>query len=339
MRVRAVVMNNHSFRIAFIAAIALLGGPFALSETWRIQPEEKMQAVSEKQQYLQAVTEIKQLVNEGKTRQIRQKTAKLKDLFPELATDEFDDFIQAELLLSKAKFKNAYNQYEKFLNSYPQSRFCRAALQREYQIGNAYLSGQKRPVLRVFKIKGYAQGKEIMQNIAERTGDDPIAQKAMLGIAESYRQRKLYEQQYLVLSEIYSYWPTGAIGKNTLLNMARCKHAAYKGPRFDDSNLRSAGTYYRRFTQQYPETTGQHKIDEKLTQIKEQLAYKKYKIAQYYQRTGNKQAANLYFRMVAEKFPRTTAGKLANQAMTEPTEEKKVNLWKKTIRKLQNKLL
>jgi outer membrane protein assembly factor BamD (BamD/ComL family) len=52
-----------------------------------------------------------------------------------------------------------------------------------------------------------------------------------------------------------------------------------------------------------------------LNQINEQLAYKQFSIGRYYQKTGNKQAANFYYRMVIDNWPESTAAKMTNEIL------------------------
>jgi hypothetical protein len=106
--------------------------------------------------------------------------------------------------------------------------------------------------------------------------------------------------------------------------MARCKHAAYKGPKYDASDLISARSYYEKFSLQYPEYAQQIGVDKILSQINEQLAYKQFTIGRYYQKTWGKQKdagaidpANLYYQMIIDDdtWHGTTAGKMADKML------------------------
>ncbi|HEW79915.1 MAG TPA: outer membrane protein assembly factor BamD [Phycisphaerales bacterium] len=89
--------------------------------------------------------------------------------------------------------------------------------------------------------------------------------------------------------------------------MARCQHAAYKGPKYDASELISAKSYYENFKLRYPKDAEKFDVDKKLKQISEQLAEKQFDIGQYYQRSGNNQSANFYYQMVVDNWPVSTA--------------------------------
>jgi outer membrane protein assembly factor BamD len=154
-----------------------------------------------------------------------------------------------------------------------------------------------------------------MERITDRAGDAPIAKKAAVAVAKSYENRRKFNGAYHKWSEVSSLWPTGPLGKDALLGMARCKHAAYIGPRYDASNLVSAKSYYENFRVRHPGDAAKIDVDGRLKQINEQLAYKQFSIGRYYQKTGNEQSANLYYRMVLRNWPDSTAAKMAKTAM------------------------
>ncbi len=298
------------------AVILLLSASLMFSaETWRLDQRGDWKAVSAEgeDKYLLAVAQIKKLVSTGQTEAVGKALAELKKDFPEIAGPDLDAFIEAENLFSEGKFTKAGRGYDKFLAAYPESKLYEAALDRQFAIATAFLAGHKRPILKVFNIKGYAEGERIMEKIGDRAGDAPIGMKAAVAIAQSLEKREKFAQAYDQWSHISSRWPTGQMGKQALLAMARCKHAAFRGPSYDDSNLISAKSYYEKFRLLYFKDAEEIDVDKILKQIDEQLAYKQFRIGEYYQKTGNKQSANLYYQMVIDNWPGSSAAKMANE--------------------------
>lgn len=179
-----------------------------------------------------------------------------------------------------------------------------------------------------------------MEKISDRTGDAPLAYNVLIAVAKSYEKRQKFNDAYLEWSLIASKWPTGQIGKEALLAMGRCKHADYRGPKYDASSLISAKSYYEDFKSRYSEEAKTYNIDEKLRQIKEQSGYKQFCIGQYYQKTDSLMPANSYYEMVMADWPDSTAAKMAKIAVEkEKTESKKEEKWQTQIMKKLEKLL
>jgi len=309
------------------AVISLLSASSIFSaETWHLEQGRQWKAVSAegKDKYLLAVAEIKKLVNTGQTEAVGRAIDKLKKDFPEIAGPDLDAFMKAEMLFCEGKFVKAVRGYDKFLAEFPESELYEAALDRQFSIATAFLAGQKKPIFKVFKIKGYAEGEKIMERIGDRAGDAPIGMKAAVAVAQSYERRKKFDEAYDEWSQISSRWPTGQMGKEALLAMARCKHAAHKGPEYDASNLISAKSYYEKFKLLHIKDAEEIDVDKILEQIDEQLAYKQFSIGEYYQKMGNKQSADFYYQIVVDNWPKSTAAKMVKEMMNKNLSGEKI---------------
>jgi len=294
----------------------VFGGSLACAaQTWRLEGDEDWKAVSadKRSRYILEVAKFKKLIELGRVKKAQESLTHLKAEFTELAGADFDAFVEAEMELASGRFGKAMKKYDQFLSAYPESAFYESVLQRQYSVGTAFLGGQKRRVLKAFKMKGYSQGVKIMQRIADRAGDAPIAKSAMVAIAEGYEKREKFIEAYETWQDISSRWPSGRIGKKSLLGMARSMHASYGGPKYDATSLISAKSYYQQYKLRYPEEATEIGISSKLKQIEEQIAYKQFTIGLFYQRTGSKQAANLYYQLVLDNWPNSTAAKMARE--------------------------
>jgi len=321
--------------IALAAMLVLSVCPFVPAG---IQPLEKGRdsgSVSQQNQdnYQLSVAQIKELVDTGQCKAALKAFKKLKTDFPEITTPDANDlglFIEAEILLCKGKLAKAARRYGKLLDQIPaESRFYKAALDRQFGIATAFLAGAKKPVLGIFKMKGYAEGVRIMEDISYRLAlDDPegMGQKAEIAVAISYQERKKFDEAFYRWAQIKDEHKTDQLGKEALLAMAQCKLAMYKGPGYDDSDLigrplnpssfyDSARGCYDEFKLKHPQDTEKFNIEQKIQEVDEKLASKQFKIGQYYQGTGNNLSANLYFQMVVDRWPQTVTAKIAEQML------------------------
>jgi outer membrane protein assembly factor BamD (BamD/ComL family) len=282
---------------------------------------------------LMTVARIGKLVDTGRCKEVQTAFDQLKADFPEIAgpnLNDLDGFIEAEILRCEGDYVKAAASYGRFMDHFPDSKFYDLALERQFQIAAAFLAGRKRRILGIFKIRGYAEGVRIMEAITYRkTLHDPdgIGTKAAVAVAQSYQERKKFDEAYYRWAEIHDQHSTNRLGKHALLEMAQCREALYKGDQYDTSDLigrplnpesyyNSARSCYQKFKQQYPEDADEYKIEQKLNEIDEQLARKQFEIGQYYQERGNVLSANLYYRMVVNRWPRTNTAALARQMLT-----------------------
>ena len=320
-----LIMPEYRMRFVILAvAVVLSAISTASAGTWRLEKGRDFKAVSADGQdkFLVAVADAKNFVNTGRTKAARKAYDAIKKDFPEIAGPDFDLFIKAEIYYCKVQFTKAIRNYDKLLTEYPKSGFREAALDREFAIATAYLAGKKKVLLGIIKIKGYAEGIKIMEKITDQVGlDTQMGIKASVAVAENYEQREMFNEAFLKWWEISLEWEMGPVGRDALLGMARCKHAVYNKPPeskrtfYDASSLSSAKSYYGRFKLLYPEDARKIGVDEILSKIDEQLAYKQLTIGRYYQRTGNRQSANLYYDMVVNNWPDTKAAEEAKEML------------------------
>lgn len=265
--------------------------------------------------YTLAVSNIKQLIVQGKHKEAAKALNELKVAFPEFAGEDFDAFVAAELLYARKKFIKASRKYEEFLDSYPDSKFYESAMEKQFSIADLFIKGHKRPVLGLRWFHAYEEADNIMHDIADRSGHAPIAKRALRTLAKGYQKRKKYADAYDVWAEIFSIWPTGDMRKESLLEMAHSLHSAWKGPKYDSTTLLLARSHYVEFKKKYPLDVDKYDINEKIKLVDEQLAYKELEIAKYYSRAELPLAAITYYEYTSVFWPETTAGKLAKEAI------------------------
>jgi outer membrane protein assembly factor BamD (BamD/ComL family) len=296
---------------------------FAAEQTWHLSGGQEWQQVSQESggDFMMAVAEAKQLVSTGKVNQAKKAFAKLKKDYPQIAGDDFDAFVKAELLYGQRKYVAASNAYDQFAEQFPESAFYQSALERQQQIATAFLAGQKRRVLKVFSISAYDEGGEIMNKIADRAGDAPIAQNALKTLAMSREKRGVYHEAYLTWADVSNRWPTGQVGKEALLGMARSLEKDYRGPKFDSKMLESSKSYYAEYQKRYPDAAAEIEVPQTLNRIDEKLAQKELAVGDYYARTSSIVAANLYYQRIVNDWPNSSAGKTAGQKLPEIKKE------------------
>lgn len=293
---------------------------FCAAETYHLDADNQWQNTdsSEEGRYLLSAAKLKQQLMSGSSNEALAALEQLKQEFPDLAGEQFDAYIEAELYYAQEQWYKAATMYTRFADTWPDSPLQSAALERVYSIATAYLQGQKRVYIKVLKLPAFDTGAELMHDLADRAGNAPIASRALTTLAENQEKKEKYLDAYQTWAEIADRWPTGPEGQQALLRMGQALHASYDGTEYDASVLESARTYFEDFISRYgKEKAGEFEIPEKLALINEQLAYKVYQMGFYYERTGSMEAAEMYYNKVLNEWPDSDAAKMATARFSE----------------------
>jgi outer membrane protein assembly factor BamD (BamD/ComL family) len=303
----------------WMVLLALLAACCWGAQTLRLDSQGQWQDLTSDPQghYILAISEVKQILDSGKKDQAVKALKQLKADFKTIAGPDLDAYIGAETLYAKGKWSKSTMKFKEFVKNWPESPFYTSANERLFSIGTAYLQGQKRQVLWVVWLPAFDEGVKIMQDLSDRAGTGPMAIRALTLLAETYEKKKRYPEAYEVWSEMADKWPTGELGEKSLLRMAQCLHAAYKGPSYDASWLLSAKAYYEDYRNRYPDKARQINADETIDMIHEQQAYKIYTVARYYDKTDHTLAANLYYQHVLDTWPDSKSAPLAVKSQQE----------------------
>ena len=300
---------NRILILIIILAVSLVG----TAKTWQVGQGLSLNEVSESQDSFELdFAAMKKATNENDSKQTLAAALDIEKKYPELtAGDDWQAYVDAETALAQSKWKRSSELFTAFLDEYPVSRFYNVALEREYDIASAFLAGQKRRAFGIFMIRGYDDGEVMMRKIAEKAGNNSIAQRSLIALAESFEARKLYLDAYDVWTEVAVRWPTGKSGQNSLLGMARSMHSAYNGPNYDGATVKSAEGYYGQYLLRYPELAEKQGVKEQNVNAGEQVAYKYFSIANYYKNTEDFQSASIYYNYILDKRPDSKVAKWA----------------------------
>jgi tetratricopeptide (TPR) repeat protein len=284
---------------------------------------------TEADQLHEDVVVLQKLVDARKKNAVKRSIKAMTASYPQIAQYELEDFLKAEAYLLKDKFSRAAKVYQKVVEDYPASELRTPTVQRLYDISTMYVvDGRKKTLLWIFRISGAETGIKILEAVSEAEGlEDPNGPglRSALHIVDNYEKRLMYEDAYLKWLEISTVWEDGNLGRRALLGMADAKRNSYnknpleRRPLFDASSLKTARTYYEKYLMLFPDDAANSYVTTTIQEIDEQIAYKEYTIGEFYERTGQKQAANLYYDMVIESWPGSKAAQMARETLNQPS--------------------
>jgi len=179
------------------------------------------------------------------------------------------------------------------------------ALHGQMDIACRFLQGAKRIVWGFIPAGAKTEGITILEKIDQRWPGSDLAAAALMRKAAYYFDcRQFLEAQHAYQTVVDNYQKNACYERAMLYN-GRATHAQYIGPRYDTNCLSEALIRYEQYCQNFPEQAENYKIKQTMQLIRIQQAGKDFSIADFYWRTGKKQAAREYWADICQKYPET----------------------------------
>ena len=203
--------------------------------------------------------------------------------------------------LQRGRYWQAYGWYEKQLKEFPGGEAVDRALEREVEIGQAFLSGKKRH-LWILRLPAEGDGIEILQRIAEFSPGTPRAELALLTIADHYFDKRKWADAAGAYDSFLALHADSPRAGQAELRLAEALWASYRGAMWDETPLVEAEQRYKAFALQRPAAARRARVEEILAEIHSARAEAQYEVARFYARTRAAGAAAYYYRLVMRDY-------------------------------------
>ncbi len=215
----------------------------------------------------------------------------------------------------------ALYDYETVINDFPASPAFPEAIEREYEIGRAYVNGLRRKIwkwslLRLDSAVGL--GEELLIRVQERMPGSRLAERAALTLAENYYRRR----QMRLASEMYGIYlanfPQTERREEAQRRQIYANVARFKGPRYDASPLIESEALIRRFQAEHPAEAEATGINQGLlVRIDESAAQQVLETARWYLQVADEPSALFTMRRLLRKHPESAAAQEAYRIMVD----------------------
>jgi outer membrane protein assembly factor BamD (BamD/ComL family) len=197
----------------------------------------------------------------------------------------------------------AFYYYDELLDEHPESELYSTAMQKQYEIADAFLRGKKRKFLGMPILGAEDEAIEMLYRIQQRSPGSPIAERALLRTANYYfatREYDLAEDAYGAFIRQFSRSPSVPEAR---LRQAYSAYAQFHGPRFEVTPLIDARERFLAVEAAHPDLARRADVRAMLAQIDATMAQKLYLRADFYHRTHEPQAAAFIYRYLIEAYP------------------------------------
>lgn len=212
---------------------------------------------------------------------------------------------------------DAYYYLDELMDEYPESPLYQQALQRQYDIADAYLNGYKRVFIWFPWLDAEDEAVDMLYRIQQRSPGSLLAEKALLRTADYYYNSSEFDLAADAYGVYLKSYPRSPDVPRVRLRRAYATLAQFRGTRYDASALVDAKAQLADVATAYPDIADEENLPDLERRIDDTFARKIYRTADFLRRTKQPGAAVYYYRFLIETFPDAPEAKLARQRLAE----------------------
>jgi outer membrane assembly lipoprotein YfiO len=212
-------------------------------------------------------------------------------------------YLMAHALYRYGDRIKAFYYCDELMDEYPASPLFTPALELQYAIADAYLSGYKRRFLGMPLLDADDEAVEMLYRIQQRAPGSALAERCLLRTADFYYADEQYDLSAAVYAFYAEHYPRSPAIARVRLRQAFSNLAQFRGSRFDPTPVIDARTTLLDLRAQYPEIARKENIDDILRRIDAVFARKIYTTADFYRRTSAPRSAAYLYEYLVQAYP------------------------------------
>lgn len=223
-------------------------------------------------------------------------------------------------LLAQANFSygdrlESYYEFDELLDLYPDSPLFNPALERQYDIADAYLKGYKRRFLGVPMFGAEDEAVEMLYRLQQRSPGSPLAEKALLRTGDYYYRTSDFDLAADVYAAFVRAYPRSPDVPRVRLRQAFSYYAQFRGLKFDATPIIDAREQLAAIISVYPKLADEENLSPVIARIDEAFARKIFQTADFYRRTDEPRAAVYNWRYLIQTYPNAPEAELARKQL------------------------
>ncbi len=239
---------------------------------------------------------------------------KLLKSYPKAKEAAESQYYLGRLEEEQKKYYEAFLAYQKVVDKYPFSERIQEIIERQYQIGELFMSGEKRKALGVV-LPVENPSIEIFTKVIENSTYGPLAPKAQYKLGLVLKELMRYFEAEEAFDKVIANYPDSEWVDAAKYQIATCRQAISRGPDYDQGAAGEAKDKFEEFVRDHPDAMLSEAAEKNIRDINEKEAESNYKIAAFYEKQKDYNAAKIYYEETIANYPQTKAAPKAQKSL------------------------
>ncbi|MDD5432432.1 MAG: tetratricopeptide repeat protein [Candidatus Omnitrophica bacterium] len=208
----------------------------------------------------------------------------------------------------------AYLAYQKVIDKYPFSERIKEINEREYKIGELFMSGEKRKAMGL-TLPVENPSIEIFTRVIENSTYGPLAPKAQYKLGLVLKELKRYFEAEDAFNKVISNYPDSEWSEPSKFQIAVCRQAVSRGADYDQGATEEAKQKFEEFVKEHPEAILSDKAEKSISAIREEEAEANFNIGRFYEKQKQFESAKIYYNEVITNYSDSTFAAKAQEKL------------------------
>ena len=208
----------------------------------------------------------------------------------------------------------AFLEYKKVIDTYPNSKRINEIIKRQYDIGIYFLNREPKTWLGV-SVYNFVEhpGIEIFKNIVEKTPYSQYAPITQYKLGVLFTQLGYYEEAREAFQKVIDNYPESDWIPSAKYQLAVVVTKGSPGTDYDTTSLKEATRRLDEFIDTYDDGDISSEAKGYLKKLKDQEARKDFETAQFYEKQEKYKAARMYYDLLIKKHPQSEYARFAKE--------------------------
>jgi len=201
----------------------------------------------------------------------------------------------------------AFLEYQKVIDTYPNSQRIVEIVEREYAIGEYFLNREVKKWLGVsiYDVVEHPSI-EIFKRVADSAPYSEVAIKARYKLGVLFKELSRYEEAREAFQELVDNYPENEWAEAGKYQLALVSVEASLAADYDQTTTQDAIDKLEEFVKEHPEARVSDEAFDQIGILREREAKKNFDIAAFYERQRQYKSAEVYYTIVARDYPESS---------------------------------
>ena len=206
-------------------------------------------------------------------------------------------------------YYKAFLSYQKVVETYQGFEKFDEVLQRQFKIGNLFLSGERVKVFGVKTFPSMDRATEIYEKVIKNGPYSDVAQQAQMAIGYAREKQKRFDEAVAAYQKLIEKYPNSPLLEEAYFNVGMAYYKAATKAEYDQGYANKAVDAFNEYLVKFPNGSKAAIARDNITKVRTDQARGLFEIAHYYDKSKDYASALVYYNELIARHPQSQYAK------------------------------